>query len=56
MNIGGRAILRAVAKLLVDAMNYGELTNEEDVRVHAAYRRVIIALTVEEKLSKIRKG
>ena len=56
MNVGGRAILRAAAKLLLDAQRYGELTNEENVRVHAAFRRISIAMNVEEKLSKIRKG
>ena len=48
--------MRAAAKLLLDAQRYGELTNEENVRVHAAFRRISIALSVEEKLSKIRKG
>lgn len=45
-------LLRSAAKLLVEAMNYGTLTNEESVRVHAAYRRLIIALGIEQKLNR----
>jgi len=47
-----RTLIRSAAKLLVEAMNGSTLTNEESLRVHASYRRLIIALGVEAKLSK----
>lgn len=52
MDYSSRVILRAVLKLLIEVMNSRQLTEEEHSRVHAAYRRLLIAMNVENKSRK----
>jgi hypothetical protein len=49
MDSATRVLLRSALKLLVEAQNHGALTREEALRVHAAYRRLVIALNIEGK-------
>lgn len=49
MDAASRLLIQSAVKLLIAATNGGTLTKEEDLRVHAAYRRLIIALNVERK-------
>lgn len=41
-------LLRSAAKLLIEAMNHGTLTEEELKRTHAAYRRLVLALRTQK--------
>lgn len=52
MDRASRMLVRSAAKLIIEAMNYGETTHDEHLRLRAAYRRLIIALDLEAKANK----
>lgn len=45
MDRASRLLLRSALKMLIDVSNHGQLSDIEAKRVHAAYRRVLLALT-----------
>ncbi len=48
MDRATRMLVRAAAKLLIEAHNHGTLTEPEQKRVIAAYKRLIIALNAKK--------
>lgn len=40
-----KALIRNAARILVDVQNHGDASETQRKRVHAAYRRLILALS-----------
>jgi hypothetical protein len=40
-----KCLIRSAAKILIEAQNYGEMSGTQYKRVHAAYRRLMLALS-----------
>jgi hypothetical protein len=53
MDNASRLLTRSAAKILAEVQNHGTLTTEEMARVHAAYRRLMIALKLDRKAREV---
>lgn len=48
MDRAARIVIIAACKMLIDVINKCELSELEDKRVHAGYRRLMLALNTEQ--------